>query len=211
MGPPNNQTPIDLLEAALIKNDPRTEGLLNGDEPYVSYSKTYNESLGFPTHPSRKDYAVLIPFGDWSNLPDQKPKDTTKKPDRIKAGTPSALEEAFKDVLSFGGEAVKGEPYFIDITHLWAGEGPWEKFFTEEDKDGQSIAKTLDRVIGPASSITNVVIRFLVGVPSANWDENGQSNFWAKEEVKYREIFKKYIKRPNTTIYVGHYSPNFKT
>ncbi|MCJ1385496.1 hypothetical protein MMC17_008619 [Xylographa soralifera] len=177
-------------KAATKKLDPKA--LLAG----LSYSKTYNQSLGLSGDPL--DFKVFIPYTTWPSETD---------PSKYPTSFTSALEDAFKDVLAYGSvQTDDSSPCFIDITHLDGGLGP---FFTESTNGSISVAQAIADVVNRTAASTTPIVRFLAGAESID-----PSSFWASNSGNYNAMFwpnggPPLISHPKAEFHVGFYSPNF--
>lgn len=145
---------LDDLEAHLLKidSDFADSASLQG----VSFDKTQNSSLGFS---GIDDFTVFIPWKKWPDDPKTLATNGTKN-------FPSALQEAFKDVLNRGKATDK---WLIDMATL---DRPSTEFFCEKgdgtlaDEKLKSVAKTIADVIeGVDDDNANITVRFLSGDP----------------------------------------------
>ncbi|KAE9378673.1 hypothetical protein N431DRAFT_460007 [Stipitochalara longipes BDJ] len=162
----------------------------------LAFKLTKNESLGLSGDPS--DFKVFIPYRKW---PD---KITDPLPE---TKFPSALQEAFKDVLVHGSK--DKTTCWIDIVSL----NPKEAFFTETSADGahDSLAHAIADVVNKIDASEAPVIRILAGA-----DENYSSDqYWENNRDKYVKMFwdanaKPLIQHKKAKLYVGYYGPTFK-
>ena len=179
---------IDELERRLkdIDSTASPDSRLEG----ITFEKTYNESLGLkPDNVS--DFKVFIPWRSWpaGALPE-------------KTEFPSALQEAFKDVLSKGSDR---SSCFIDLHTL----NPNLEFFKEPDALS-SVAKAIAQVIDNTDESVTPVVRFLAGS-----DENKTNEqFWHDYGKTFEDVFwpngEPLVKHKKARLYVAYYSPNLK-
>ena len=156
----------------------------------VAFEQTYNESLGLPGQ--TPDYLVFIPWRKWPGDP-------------LPQGThyPSALQEAFKDVLKHGADP---KTCFIDIITL----NPHAEFFNEPGTT-ECVADAIADAIDQTDESVTPVIRFLAGTE----DNKTAETVWNENKAKFEAIFwrdgKPLVKKnKHARLYVGYYSPNFK-
>ena len=182
---------INDLESLLKKLDSTAapESRLEG----YAFEKTFNESLGLSGNVA--DFVVFIPWRSW---PQATFKDTHY---------PSALQEAFKDVLSKGADKSN---CFLDIVTL----NPHEIFFnesTDPQNPVDSVAHALAEVIDQTDDSVTPIIRLLAG----SEDNKTADQFWNDNRKKFENIFwrdgKPLVKKnKKAKLYVGYYSPSFK-
>ncbi|KAH7396924.1 hypothetical protein DE146DRAFT_736951 [Phaeosphaeria sp. MPI-PUGE-AT-0046c] len=188
----------------------------------LAFQLTSNESLGLG---DGKAFNVNIPFRTWP--PKEKIHDTSALP---KCKYPSALQEAFKEVLTAGSK--KSDRTTWDTSACWidiVSLNPADLFFTEftgksEEKPyvplGQldSIAKAIADVVNsiPESSNIKPVIRILAGADenltaTEYWQKflyRFENMFWTKESADGPTI--PLITQKNATLFVGYYGPTFQ-
>ena len=182
---------INDLETLLKKLD-STAGKESRLEGYV-FEKTFNESLGFSGNVA--DFLVFIPWRTW---PQATFKDTHY---------PSALQEAFKDVLHKGADK---STCFIDLVTL----NPHEIFFnesTDRNNPTDSVAQALAELIDQTDESVTPIIRFLAG----SEENKTAEQFWNDNRKKFENIFwrdgKPLVKKnKKAKLYVGFYSPSFR-
>jgi hypothetical protein len=183
-------TSLDALETRLDNIDRQYP--VDSRLRYYSFDKTQNVSLGLHDDPG--DFSVFIPWKQW-----KEPLATKETP-----LAPSALQEAFNDVLKEGKDA---NTCFIDIATM---DTPHNSFMTESENAKHekfksiqnTIAEVIDAVNGDSASIT---VRVLCG-------GSGRKTF---DDVK--SIFEKMFwpegslikKQKNAKLYVGYYSPTY--
>jgi hypothetical protein len=167
----------------------------------LAFQLTQNESLGLNGHPS--DFKVAIPHTKWP---------VTKGLELPATKFPSALQDAFKDVLKHGTK--DKTTCWIDIATL----NPAPEFFTEstggDGKDSvfQAIADVIEKI--PHSE--SPVVRILVGIEGG--DHKTREKLWEDSRNRVAQMFWKKegdktvrrIEHPNAKLYVGYYGPTFE-
>ncbi|KAF2740120.1 hypothetical protein EJ04DRAFT_572427 [Polyplosphaeria fusca] len=151
----------------------------------LAFELTKNESLGLN---DKKAFNVNIPFRTW-------PPDVKTGDDLPKGKYPSALQEAFKDVLAAGSKLQNGD---WDTTECWidiVSLNPADWFFSENSFKSpyvpldklDSVAKAIADVVNSIPNESNVtpIVRILAGA-----DENlSASEYWGKFGYRFQRMF----------------------
>jgi hypothetical protein len=169
-----------------------------------AFDRTNNDCLGL--YPEDPDFSVFAPA---PILPTEPPRLKVSRPDKTRYLSTS--QQAFIKTIEEGLKRQDTDSFLIDLASL----DTHNEFFLAQCDDGSVIGR-LAAAVNAVPEGKRLVIRFLSGSIGNKDDGVGQVRdryqkiFWPEVESGGTTTSKPIITRPNTELYVGFYSPDFK-
>jgi hypothetical protein len=200
--PPLEDVSLVKLEKSLADIDKRFPKNLQLQG--YAFDRTSNDCLGL--YPEDTDFSVFAPA---PILPTEPPRLKVSRPDTTRYLSTS--QQAFVKTIEEGLKRQDTDSFLIDIATL----DTHEAFFLGQCDDGSVIGR-LAAAVNAVPEGKRLVIRFLTGSIKNKQEginklgDNYQKIFWPEVKSGDTTTSMPIITRPNTELYVGFYSPDFK-